>query len=918
MLGEIWRRIANLFRREKFDRELDDEMRLHRELREREEQEAGAGIREARDAAKKRFGNGLRLREEGRDMWGWRWLEDFAQDVRFGLRMLKKNPGFTAVAVLTMALGLGVNTSLFTAYNAVAMKMIPVENPQNVVRIMKWFSNGAEGDVQFAFSYPEYLYYRDQTSVFSGVVAASWATGMSASLQSGSGGQRTFKAPALVVAQLVSDNYFSELGVHALYGQTFGKQDEGTLTVQPVVVLGYQYWQRAFDSNPRAIGSLIKVNGTVVTVIGVTPEEFTGTANPPIEPDFWAPIEMQPQLIPGHDWRDDSIEHPVQLIGRLAPGQTLQRALSGLGVEFNGYRPAPKEYPGSERVTRLTLQDATYFGETHDVKFQAFVALLMLVTGLVLLIACANLANMLLARATGRQKEISTRMALGASRGRVVRQLLTESTLLALFGGGVGIIFSLWASKALWMEIAYVMESAQRPSLSTVIPMELNFRVFAYTALLSFATGAIFGLSPALRSTRADLTTALKDEGNAIGVHTGRSRARSLLVAAQMAGSMLLLISAGLLSRGLVKSQSANPGFDAKGVYAVGFDRPADAQKANAVVRQIADHLKTMPEIESYCLLERIPFTGTWTPPVIAEGSAATPENNPARTLANFVSPTYFVTLGIPILRGRTFSEEESLAGMKVAIVSDSAARRFWPGSDPIGRRVKLDLTFSGDWAEFEVVGVAADVRTANLSRMDASFVYMPTTSTKFYNYAVLVRPRPDAISNPSGLRTSLRSWSPEIKLGQSLDSFLWFQRAMPEAIARFAAILAALAVVLAAVGIYGVMAFLVSQRTREIGIRVALGATPQNILRVIVLQGLRPVLAGGVIGLGLCIGLSAVLRTMLTFPGNPDLLFGVNAFDPETFVGFTVFLAAVALLACYVPARRALKVDPIVALRYE
>jgi predicted permease len=324
-----------------------------------------------------------------------------------------------------------------------------------------------------------------------------------------------------------------------------------------------------------------------------------------------------------------------------------------------------------------------------------------------------------------------------------------------------------------------------------------------------------------------------------------------------------------------------------------------------------------VPEIENFCIVDRIPFTGTWTPPIIAEGSAAATENNPARTLANYVSPAYFATLGIPILRGRTFSEEETLTGGKVAIVSDSMARRFWPGIDPVGKRVKLDLTFREDWAEFVVVGIAKDVHTANLSRTDTSFVYLPTNPSKFYDYNVLVHLRGDAIRNSTALRTSLKSSSPELELGQSLDSFLRFQRMMPEAIAKFTAILAALAVLLAAVGIYGVMAFLVSQRTREIGIRVALGAMPRDVLRVIVVQGLRPVFAGGVIGLALCAGLSAVLRSMLSFPGTPDLLFGVNAFDPATFVGFTLLLAAVALLACYVPARRALKVDPMVALRH-
>jgi len=620
----------------------------------------------------------------------------------------------------------------------------------------------------------------------------------------------------------------------------------------------------------------------------------------------------------GHDWRGDPTEHPLQLIGRLDSGLSASAAIPRLQVAGSGYLAAPHEYPESEKVTRLSLQEATYFGETHDVKFLAFVALLMTVTGLVLLIACANLANMLMARATTRQKEISTRMALGASRGRVVRQLLTESTLLALLGGGIGLIFSMWASKALWLEIAHVMETSTRPSLATVIQMDLDFRVFGYTLILSLITGALFGLSPALRSTRSDLTAALKDEGNAIGGRVGRSRLRSILVAAQMAGSMLLLVTAGLMSRALVNSQSASPGFNDNSVFLLGFDRPADVQKSNIAVRQVEDLLKSMPEIENFCILDRIPFTGTWTPPVIADGSAAASENNPARTLANYVSPEYFATLEIPILRGRTFGAEELSTARKVAVLSDSAARRFWPGSDPLGRRVKLDLDFHGHWSEYEVIGIAKDVRTANLSRTDTSFIYLPISSSKLYDYNVLVRPRSDALNNRSSFQATLRAARPELELGPPVESFLRVQRVMPEAIAKFAAILGVLAVLLAAVGIYGVMAFLVSQRTREIGIRVAMGAQPRNILKVMAIQGLKPVFAGGLIGLMLCAGISAVLRAMLMEPGNPDLLFGVSAFDPATFIGFTMLLALVALVACYVPASRALKVDPMVALRHD
>ena len=908
-----------LFRKEQVDRELDEELGAYLEMAAAEKMKDGLSRKDALRAVRLEHGSVEVTKEVVRSA-GWEsFVETCWSDLRFAARMLRRSPGFTTVAILTLALGIGVNTAMFTAFDAVALKRLPVENPQDVMRMLKWFASGAQGDVQFAFSCPEYFYYRDHTGVFGGIIAASWpfqatATGQTDDGQASAG----FGAPQSVIGQLVSANYFSELGIRPLYGRTFAREEEGFAGARPIIVISYRFWQRHFHSDPNAIGTALELNSTVFSVIGITPLEFTGTANPPTVPDFWAPLGMQPQLVPGHDWLNDSREHEIQLIGRLSPGLTRARVQSGLDVVFRNYLTLPGEHPETDKIVAITLQPATYFGGTNDWRFKAFVALLMAVVGLVLLVACANFANMLLARATGRRREIAVRLALGAGRRRAVRLLLTESVLLAVLGGVAGLFFSLWASKALWLEIAHVMESSLGRDLTSVVRMDLNLRVLSYTMILSLVTGIIFGVSPALRATRPDLAAWLKDEGNALGGSATRSRVRSMLVAGQVAASMFLLISAGLLSKALLKSQTAQPGFDTKNVFLVDFDRPSNALKTNEVVRQVVDFVKSLPEVDSACVVDRVPFLGTWTPPIIAEGSPVTVGNRSARTLANYVSPGYFSTLEIPIVLGRNFSDQEILAGAKVAIVSYSAARLFWPGMNPLGKRIKLDLTFHGDWAEFGVIGVAQDVRTANLSRMDSSFTYLPVDAKKFYDYNVLIRPRGDASSARSSVRASLGGRKPRLELGRSLDGFLGAQKVMPEAIAMFTLVLALLAIALAAVGIYGVMSFLVAQRTREIGIRVALGAKPRDVLRVVIGDGLRPVFLGGIVGLLISVTASAVLRATLISPGSPDLLFGVGAFDPLTFVGFSCLLAAVALLACYIPAHRAMRVDPIVALRYE
>ena len=897
--------------------ETEEGLRAHVESRADDLERDGLTRAEAERRARIEFGSYEKFKEECREARGGFWLETVSSDIRYGLRLLRKTPGFTTVAVLTLALGMGVNTTLFTAFDSLALKPLPVNDPDSIVRFKRWFSSGASG-TQDAFSYPEYLNYRDRSHVFRGVIAVSWPTQVLAAIRAESAREASAPGePQPLECQLVSANYFSVLGINATTGRVFRAEENQVPGTSAVIVLSHPFWQRQFDSDSQIAGRTLEVNAASLTIIGVAPPDFIGTGNPPQVPDFWAPLAIEKQLIPKQDWLDDPTHRPLQVLGRLAPGMSLGKAQAEAGVltrQFGQAHPAP------DQTIALTLRHAAYFGETDELWFRAFVAGLMAIVGLVLLVACVNLANMLLARAANRQKEIGTRLALGASRGRLIRQLLTESVLLALLGGGAGLLFSLWASKLAWLGLLRLIQ-ALLGSRIFVAPLIPDVRVFLYTFGLSLATGVLFGLGPALQSSKADLTHALKAEGSASGQPPSQSRLRSFLVGGQVAVSIVLLISSGLLLRALLHSRAANPGFETKSVFLLHLDLGSDNAKALVTKRQVIVRLRTLPEVADVALTNRLPYLGTMTFLLRVEGSMAPPKSLPSETLVNYVSPSYFPTLGIPIVRGRGFTPKEAEELLPVVLVSESTARQAWPGEDPVGKHLKLAPPFrgSGGWKEYEVTGVAKDVRFFNLTRIDPMYVYLPTNPSE--SNSVLIRALRSPRDTLGSLRASLGDFDKSLlpRLGfSSLDKFKDTQELLPEAAAVFAAILAFLALTLAAVGIYGVMAYLVTQRTREVGIRLAFGASQNDVLRLLVRQGMLPVGLGAACGLAVSTAISGVLRAILIFPGSYDLLFGVNAFDPATYGGFTAFLAGIALLACYVPALRAMRVDPLVALRYE
>jgi predicted permease len=685
-----------------------------------------------------------------------------------------------------------------------------------------------------------------------------------------------------------------------------------------VIVLSDGGWRRQFQADPHVVGRTLALNGTVFTIVGVAPPAFIGTGNPPQVPDFWAPLMMVAALNPANAWLDRPEIHRLQLFGRLTTGASLEQAGAELAVLTSQLTELPETHSAQDRTIALKLQPAVYFGGTDDVRFAAFAALVMVAVAMILLVACANLANMLLARCTARHTEIGVRLALGASRARVVRQLVTESLLLAGLGGLAGLFVSVWGGQIVWRLVdglVRLLFLADRPFVASVAP---DGRVLAFTIALSIATGLLFGVSPALKVSGATLTAALKEDRP---VASALRPSRSWLIGGQATVSIAFLICAGLLLKGLVRAQHQDVGFDASRVFMLFTNLGPEPAAGKALQNRLVDRLALLPEIRDAALVDRFPFAGTWSPPVAVGEDEHPGRGRSTRTLANYVSSGYFRTMGIPIVAGRAFTVDEERGHIASAIVSESAARRFWPGESPLGKPLKLDMTFRGDWTGFEVVGVARDVRSANLSRVDPAYVYLPVRPDVTYN--LLIRSDRDPARLASAVAAAVEAVDPRLLPGvrvtrMSDGPYVRAQMTLQQIAGPVTAVLAMIALMLAGSGIYGVTAYFASLRTREIGLRMALGASARDVRRLMVRQAMTPVLIGAGLGVLVAAGLSQLLESTLSVPSTPDLLFGVGAYDPATFAGASVFALIVAIAAAYIPARRATAVDPLAALRYE
>jgi len=907
-------RMRSLVNNKRADEELAREVAAHLRLLADDFERRGMTPEEAQLAARRAYGGVEQAKQAHRDERGLLWVEQTVQDVRHACRTLAHSPGFTLVAIATLALGVGVNTTLFSAYNAIALKPLPVEDANRVVRLERMLQSRSIGENQYAFSYPEYVNLRDHQNVFQSVVAASWPVRvLAAASNDGAGAALEFK-PAH--AQLVSGNYFGALGINAELGRVLGPRDDGAPGAGPVVVLSHAYWRRVNSGDPHVLGKVMRIGHTAFTVIGVTPSGFTGTSLNPQVPDFWAPISMQRQLVPGQDWLHLPTDFELQILAHLDPGVAVKQAQ---GETDALVRQFAATYVTHDHTLSVALQRTAFFGNTDDPKFQAGIGAVMVIFALVLLVACANVTNMLVARGAARQKEISVRIALGATRGRVMRQLLTESMMLSLAGGVGGLALAAGAGKLLWVALNQVLVRQLGTDFVWSLNLSPDGRVLAYALVVSLATGLLFGLSPALQFTKPDLNTSLKDESTSFGRGMTRSRLRGILIGGQVAVSMLLLSSAGLLMRGLARSQSAEPGFETHHVYVLRADYGDDRATATAAFLRLANWLKTVPEVANVSY-GTAPMMGTWTPPITVKRSSAAEGLVQGRTLAGYSSDTFLNTMGISLLRGRNFTQHESTTGAPAAVISAATARLFWPNEDALGKRFQLDLHFDGKLTEFEVIGIAADVRFANLSRIDPARVYLAPDPALMY--PIFLSLRGDPQTAVSGVWNRLRNYDsdllPSVTLWNVETMLLGPQRTLARALAMLAGILALVALTLAGIGIYGVMAYVVSQRTQEIGVRIALGATAGRVLQRVALEGLRPVLIGMAMGLAGGAGFSLLLHRTLMFPGSVDFLYGVSFYDPLTFSAITVFLVVVSLTASLGPALRAIRVDPLVSLRYE
>ena len=809
------------------------------------------------------------------------------EDLRYSLRALGKARSFAMAAVVSLGLGIGANTTIFTLLNAVLLRPLPVEEPERLVAVG---TLDPRNPGLWPCSYPNYQDYRDHNRVFSSLLLYSPIT---LNLTG-------FGEPQLVAGQIVSGNYFSTLGVDPVVGRGFLPEEDTSPGAYPVAVIGYGLWTRQFGRDPRVTARTISLNGRAYSIVGVAPPAFQGL-NELTAADVWVPMMMYAQVYPNAAWVNQRRFLLFSVVGRLKPGVGLQQAEAGIeSIAQDLERQYPQDNQG-RRVKLTPVSEAAISSQIRPVVTNAG-TVLMIISALVLAIACANVANLQLARAAGRGKEITVRLALGASRWRLVRQLLTESTLLALLGGAAGLLFARWARDLLW---------SMRPPMFTHagVHLYLDGRVLSYTLAISLLTGIVFGLVPALRATSGDLASDLKERtGQADSSLKGR-RTRSVLVIGQVALSVVALVGAGLFVRSLWNADRIDPGFDAAQLGVVAFNVAGQGYnegRGREFERQALERASAVPGVVSATLANDVPFHVSLARTVLLEGQEDTSAGRGRFTLMSVVWPGYLRTVAIPLLRGRDFSPLDTPTTPRVAIVNEAAARAYWPGEDPIGKRIR----FFGDTAPAEVVGVARNASYRTIGERPQALVYGSLIQYYFPTAVLYVRTKGDPEAVSAAVRRQVQSLDRNLLLqsesvGGIMRESLWAQRLS----AGLLGVFGALALVLAAVGIYGVVSYSVTRRGREIGVRMALGATPAGVQIMIMTEGIRLVAMGVVAGMVIALAGSRAVE---------GLLFATSPRDAATFVLVPSILTLVAILACWLPAARATRIEPAVALRDE
>jgi putative ABC transport system permease protein len=881
-------RVRALLRREAVIGDIDEELRCHLEMEMAANVGKGMSPMEARRAALRTFGNFDSIRERAYEVRGGGLLETIVQDVRFTGRTLAKRAGFTTIAALTLALGVGANSAIFSVVEAVLLRPLPYRHADRVVEI--WERSPMSGQHNVV-SPANFLDWRDQAKSFDQMAAFYDAR---ANL-TGTG------EPEEVPLQLTTPNLFALLGAEPLLGRTFTQDD-----AQPepagkgvVAVLSYGFWHRRFGGERDVIGRTFTLNGTPVTVIGVMPRDFQWfieeSSRNTRPADLWVPMGLSETL------RDRTkVGRYMQSVGRLKPGVPIERAQAEMSAIAGRLAAQYPDYSAKWDIILVPLRD-----QLAGAIKPALLVLLGAV-GFVLLIACVNVANLLLARAAGRHKEIAIRSAIGAGRRRIIRQLLTESLLLALLGGAFGLLLARWCVKTL-----VAVSPAHLVGLGQV---GIDLPVLLFTLAVSLLTGVVFGLAPALEASRVDLNDSLKESNRGTAGSTRGRRMRDALIVAEVGLALVLLVGAGLMIRSFVRLSSVDPGFDAANLLTLRVSLPGskygeDPQRV-AFFRQAVDRLRTLPGVRSAAAVSGLPFAdlGAATNFTIV-GKPVPPPGQDFDTDVRVVDEGYFRTMGIPLITGRTFTPQEGMENRNVAVINQAMARKYFPGENPLGKRLVVHMM--EDPQPSEIIGIVGDAKYKTLEGEMRPMVYWPPPTLAYGSMTLVLR----TTGNPEDLAAAARREILAIDKDQPVGDVRTMQSWLDESMARtrfgtlLLGVFAGLALTLAAIGIYGVMSHAVAQREGEIGVRMALGARARDVLRLVIGQGLGLVLVGIALGL---VGSLALTRVM------SSLLYGVSATDPLTFTAIALLLMLVSCFACYIPARRASRVDPLTALRYE
>jgi len=820
-------------------------------------------------------------------------MENLIKDVRYGVRMLMKNPGVTLVAVITLALGIGANTAIFSGVSAFLMKPLSVPNPGGLVRPMEIAEDRGMTD---DFSYPDFADYRDQSTSYAGLAAEDMTqAAINAENQND-----------VIYGQVVSANYFDVLEVKPILGRTFLPDEDKNVGANAVVVLSHSFWQRRLNSDPNIVGKTVQLNNRAYQVIGITPEYFVGSKFA-LALDFWAPISMAEDLRRNPGILKERGSHWMTVIGRLKPGVSLSQAsaeMNAIATRLNQAYPDNRAFTTQAQV--FTELDGRW--EEDGTVFKSAGAIAMAIVGFVLLIACANVANLMLARAAARRKEIGIRLALGASRTRLIRQLLTESVLLSILGGGLGLLLAFWVTD-LMQAFVPVLEYKIVDNF-----FALDSRALVFTLVISLATGLVFGLAPAWHSSNPDVVPVLK--GDPEHARRGKRRAfslRNMLVVAQVALSLVVLVCGGLFIKSFRKAQTMDPGFsNDKGLMVslspllVGYDE----EQSRIFYKQVLERVSHVPGIEaaSYTLTLPLGDSSNSSGPILKEGETLARGSAGLNIMNNVVSPGYFKTMQIPFVEGRDFDDRDTTKTKRVIVINQRMAEMLWPGESAVGKRIFVGT--DGKY-QLEVIGVVKTGKYRTLAEDPKPFYYASMDQRRPMTMSLVMRPNVDPVSLVGAVRSEVAALDRRVPVFavKTMDQHKTYALWAPNMAASFSLAFGVVAILLSAVGLYSVMAYVVSQRTREVGIRMALGANRGDVMKMITQQGMRLAAAGVGIGLLLSLALAKVLSS---------LLIGISGYDVTTFVLVPALLAFVALVACYLPARRATKVDPLVALRYE